>query len=76
VDLGLFGLLTAIPFLFLLLRLLMTSKNPLVVAATAAALVSSIFEAWLLTAGSAFFIIFCLIVQTAEMKASDGPHDP
>ena len=76
VDLGLLGLVAASPFLLLLVRRLVTSKNPLVVASTATALVSSVFEAWLLTAGSAFFILFCLVIQTEEMEASDGRHHP
>lgn len=71
VDLGLLGLVTALPFLLLLVRRLVASKDPLVVGLTAGALVNSLFEAWLLTAGSAFFVVFCLVIQTEKMETSD-----
>lgn len=77
VDLGLLGVVVALPFLLLLLLRLVTSHDPLVVASIASSLVSSIFEAWLLTAGSAFFVLFCLILQTEEGgRVADGHHDP
>lgn len=75
VDLGLLGLVVALPLLLLLARLLLMSTNPIVVATTAAALVSSFFEAWLLTAGSAFFLVFGLVIQIEEMGAAHGRHD-
>lgn len=74
VDLGILGLVVALPFLLLLARILFTSQNPVVVGVTAAGLVSSLFEAWLLTAGSAFFVIFCLVIQ-AESEPLDGHPD-
>lgn len=74
-DLGLLGLVLALPFLLLLGRLLIFSKNPVVVASTAAALVSCFFEAWLLTAGSAFFVVFCFVLLLKDMEVSDGSDD-
>lgn len=71
VDLGLLGLLAAAPFLLLLVRRLIASKDSLVVGSTAAGLVSGLFEAWLLTAGSAFFLLFCLVIQAEKTETSD-----
>lgn len=74
VDLGILGLVVALPFVLLLGRILFTSQDRVVVGVTAAGLVSSFFEAWLLTAGSAFFVIFCLAIE-AESEPHDGPAD-
>jgi O-antigen ligase len=71
VDLGVLGLVAGAPFVLLLLRRLVVSRDPLVVGSIASGLVSSSFEAWLLTAGSAFFILFCLVIQTEEVDSSD-----
>jgi len=75
VDLGLLGLVTALPFLLFLAQRLIKSTDPRVVGTIAGGLVNSAFEGWLLTAGSAFFLMFCLIVQFEE-AFSDGHHDP
>lgn len=75
VDLGLLGLVAALPFMVLLMRRLIQSSNPLIVGLIAAGLVNSFFEAWLLTAGSAFFVLFCLMIQTERLEPPDGRHD-
>lgn len=71
VDLGLLGLLSTLPILLFLARRLLVSKNPVVVGSIVAGLVSSFFEAWLFTAGSAFFLLFCLVIQTEGLNDSD-----
>jgi len=75
VDLGLLGLVTALPFLLFLAQRLMKSLDPRVVGTIAGGLVNSAFEGWLLTGGSAFFLMFCLMVQSEEDLAN-GHHDP
>lgn len=75
VDLGALGLVAALPFLVLLAQRLIRSTNPLIVGLIAAGLVNSFFEAWLLTAGSAFFVLFCLMIQTERLEPPDGRHD-
>jgi len=62
VDLGVVGLACAMPFLLLIIRIVLTSRDVAVVSVTAGAVVNALFEAWLLTAGSAFFLIFCLLL--------------
>lgn len=75
VDLGLVGLLCCIPFVVLVAHILVTTDDAAVFAVTAGAVVNSLFEAWLLTAGSAFFLLFCLLILRQDTSVA-GDEDP
>lgn len=62
VDLGLLGLVLCMPFLVMVVRIILTTDDVVVFAVTAGAAVNALFEAWMLTAGSAFFLLFCLLL--------------